>query len=312
MSPPDIEAAGLAKRYRGAVAVAGIDFAIARGEVFGLLGPNGSGKTTTILMTLGLTEPSAGRVVVLGLDPLRRPLAVKRRVGYLPDQVGFYDNLTGAENLRYTARLAGIERAEADRRIAGAAARTGIGNAIDRPVAGYSRGMRQRLGLAEILVKEAEIAILDEPTAGLDPEATHDFLGLIRELRAEGMTILLSSHLLAMVESVCDRVALFHRGTIGLMGPVEDLVRQVLGGAFVVNVEATGAGIEPQLAALEGVTALAAAGEGRWRIEADRDLRPAVARAVVAAGGALTSLELARLGLDDVYTRYFREVRHAA
>jgi ABC-2 type transport system ATP-binding protein len=107
-------------------------------------------------------------------------------------------------------------------------------------------------------------------------------------------------------------VALFHRGTIGLMGPVEDLVRQVLGGAFVVNVEATGAGIEPQLAALEGVTALAAEGAGRWRIEADRDLRPAVARAVVAAGGALTSLELARLGLDDVYTRYFREVRHAA
>jgi ABC-2 type transport system ATP-binding protein len=312
MSRPVIEATGLAKRYRGIDAVAGIDLAIDKGEVFGLLGPNGAGKTTTILMLLGLTEPTAGKVEVLGLDPLRRPLAVKRRVGYLPDQVGFYGNLSGAENLRYTARLAAIPRAAANRRIAAAAARVGIADSIHRPVSGYSHGMRQRLGLAEILVKQAEIAILDEPTGGLDPEATHDFLTLVRALKGEGMTILLSSHLLAMVESVCDRVALFHRGKIGLSGRVEDLVREVIGGAYVVNVQASGPNVEGRIRALDGVTGVAPDGPGRWRIEADRDLRPAVARAVVEGGGALTGIALARLGLDDVYTRYFREVRHAA
>ncbi|HVV94443.1 MAG TPA: ABC transporter ATP-binding protein [Hyphomicrobiales bacterium] len=312
MSRPVIEATGLAKRYGGVAAVAGIDLTIDKGEVFGLLGPNGAGKTTTILMLLGLTEPTAGKVEVLGLDPLRRPLAVKRRVGYLPDQVGFYGNLSGAENLRYTARLAGIERAEADRRIKAAAERVGIAEAIQRRVAGYSHGMRQRLGLAEILVKQAEIAILDEPTGGLDPEATHEFLGLVRAFKSEGMTILLSSHLLAMVESVCDRVALFHAGKIGLAGRVEDLVREVLGGSYVINVQATGPNVEARLRTLEGVSSLQPDGPGHWRIEADRDLRPAVARAVVEGGGALTGIALARLGLDDVYTRYFREVRHAA
>jgi ABC-2 type transport system ATP-binding protein len=312
MSRPVIEAHGLAKRYGGVAAVAGIDLAIEKGEVFGLLGPNGAGKTTTILMLLGLTEPTGGKVEVLGLDPLRRPLAVKRRVGYLPDQVGFYGNLSGAENLRYTARLAGIERAEADRRIKAAAERVGIADAIHRGVAGYSHGMRQRLGLAEILVKQAEIAILDEPTGGLDPEATHDFLRLVGALKGEGMTILLSSHLLAMVESICDRVALFHAGRVGLVGRVEDLVHEVLGGAFVVNLQASGPNVEARLRGLDGVTTLQPEGPGRWRIEADRDLRAQVARVVIESGGTLTGLALARLGLDDVYTRYFREVRHAA
>ena len=178
-----IAARGLTKSYGGVSVVDAINFDIARGEVFGLLGPNGAGKTTTILMMLGLTEISSGAVGVLGHDPARSPLQVKRRVGYLPDSVGFYDHLTARENLAYTAKLMGLGTAERARRIAAALTRVRLSDVADKRVATFSRGMRQRLGLAEIIVKQAEIAILDEPTSGLDPQATLEFLSLIGNSR---------------------------------------------------------------------------------------------------------------------------------
>ncbi|MGN6101396.1 MAG: ABC transporter ATP-binding protein, partial [Devosia sp.] len=178
MSNTVIEAHGLSKRYGRQVAVDGIDLEVMEGEVVGLLGPNGAGKTTTILMLLGLTEGSSGSVRILGRDPWREPLAVKREVGYLPDAVGFYDNLSGRENLRYTARLGGLVAAEADRRIAEALERVRLAEVADRRVGTYSRGMRQRLGLAELLSRHCRVAILDEPTSGLDPQSTHELLQL--------------------------------------------------------------------------------------------------------------------------------------
>ena len=174
-----IEATGLTKNYGQAVAVDHISFDVGRGEIFGLLGPNGAGKTTTILMMLGLTEITSGDVRVLGFNPAREPLSVKRRVGYMPDTVGFYDNLSAADNLRYTARLIGFRFAEREKRIAEALERVGLAEVADKRVATFSRGMRQRLGLAEILMKGAQIAILDEPTSGLDPHATSELLGII-------------------------------------------------------------------------------------------------------------------------------------
>ena len=180
MSETVIEAVNLTKRYGAATVVNGVSFSVARGEIFGLLGPNGAGKTTTILMLLGLSEISDGEARVLSYDPVREPLAVKRRVGYLPDQVGFYDNLTAADNLRYTARLMGLERAEREEKIRSSLAHVGLSDVTDKRVATFSRGMRQRLGLAEILMKDAQIAILDEPTSGLDPQATHELLAIIR------------------------------------------------------------------------------------------------------------------------------------
>src|SRR5262249_7768494 len=223
-----IEAKGLTKRYGPAVAVDRLDLAITKGEVFGLLGPNGAGKTTTILMILGLTEPTTGSISTVGFDPLQQPLEVKRRVGYLPDTVGFYDHMTGRDNLRYTARLGGIPRVAIDPRITAALERVDMVDAGERPVATYSRGMRQRLGIAEIIMRRVDVAILDEPTNGLDPQSTREFLDLIRSLKSEGMTVVLSSHLLNIVESICDRVALFSRGKVGLMGRVSDLMREVL------------------------------------------------------------------------------------
>jgi ABC-2 type transport system ATP-binding protein len=219
MSDNVIEVQDLTKRYNGTAVVKGISFSVARGEIFGLLGPNGAGKTTTILMLLGLSDISSGTARVLGYDPAREPLAVKRRVGYLPDQVGFYDNLTAAENLRYAARLMGIERGEREGKIRASLAHVGLADVMDQRVGTFSRGMRQRLGLAEILIKDAQIAILDEPTSGLDPQATVELLNIIRELKHQGVSVLLSSHLLERVQSVCDRVALFNQGNIALIGP---------------------------------------------------------------------------------------------
>ncbi len=311
MSEPVIRAEQLTKTYGRAVAVDHLDLTIEQGEVFGLLGPNGAGKTTTILMLLGLTEPTSGKAVVAGFDPLRQPLEVKRRVGYMPDQVGFYDNLTGLENLRYTAKLCGFRGKDADDRISAAARRVKLEYAMKKEVRTYSRGMRQRLGIAEIVMKGASIAILDEPTSGLDPQASREFLELIRSLKHDGMTIVLSSHLLEMVQSICDRVALFNRGKIGLMGRVGDLMSNVLGGTHVIRIDALGAGVAEAIAKVPGVSRVVPEG-GRLRVEAIGDLRADIARAVVGCGGDLKMIDAGEASLEDVYTRYFEGVPNAA
>jgi ABC-2 type transport system ATP-binding protein len=313
-----ITARGLTKRYGDAIAVNGIDFAVEKGEIFGLLGPNGAGKTTTILMMLGLTEVSGGEIRVLGHDPVREPLAVKRRVGYLPDTVGFYEHLTARENLTYTARLIGLGRAERNPRIDQALAQVRLADVADKRVATFSRGMRQRLGLAEILMKGAEIAILDEPTSGLDPQSTEEFLQLIRDLKADGVTVLLSSHLLDRVQRVCDRVALFQGGRIALMGTVAELGRQVLGGGFAVEIEAEGAGLDLRLGAIPGVSRVERIAPDRYRLLADRDVRPDAARAVVTGNGQLKRLSVEEPSLEAIYAGFFQGarqtvgVRHAA
>jgi ABC-2 type transport system ATP-binding protein len=316
LAPADtvIVAEALSKRYGSASAVDKISFNIKKGEVFGLLGPNGAGKTTTILMMLGLTEISSGSISVLGYDPARQPLQVKQRVGYLPDSVGFYDHLTAVENLAYTAKLMGLSLKERTQRIADALKRVRLDDVAGKRVATFSRGMRQRLGLAEIIIKKAEIAILDEPTSGLDPQATLELLDTIRALKREGVSVLLSSHLLDRVQSVCDRVALFQAGKIVLIGTVAELGRQVLGGGFAVEVEAQGSGLAERLRQVPGVTAVEQRGPDRVRLLADRDVRPDAAAAVVAAGGKLFRLSVEEPSLEMIYTRYFQEhgAQHAA
>jgi ABC-2 type transport system ATP-binding protein len=319
-TPPPLDAViaaqGLTKRYGKAVAVDQISFGIRKGEVFGLLGPNGAGKTTTILMMLGLTEISSGSVSVLGFNPARSPLEVKRRVGYLPDSVGFYDHLTAMENLAYTAKLMGLSLAERALRIADALRRVRLTEVAHKRVATFSRGMRQRLGLAEIIVKRAEIAILDEPTSGLDPQATIEFLELIGELKRGGTTVLLSSHLLDQVQRVCDRVALFQAGHILMMGTVAELAVKVLGAGFVVEVEAEGNGIARRLSTIPGVTKVETVAADRFRMTAERDVRPDAANAVVAVNGALRRLSVDEPSLEAIYARAFQTkptgVQHAA
>jgi ABC-2 type transport system ATP-binding protein len=302
----------LTKRYDGIVAVDGLDLEIRSGEIFGLLGPNGSGKTTTILMILGLTEPTEGQVRVLGFDPLTQPLQVKSRVGYLPDSVGFYDELSARENLSYIAKLNGLPRTEAHRRIAELLERMGLVEVADRRVATLSRGMRQRLGLAEVLLKRPQVIILDEPTVGLDPEAARQFLETIRGLKEEGITIMLASHLLHQVQAVCDRVGLFHEGKMVLCGTVKELAEQVLGGAYRIRLRAEGEDLSEELSGLAEVVAVKQESPGEYLIEARSDLRSQLAQKVLAAGGRLLSLSLEEPSLDEVYAHYFEEVEHAA
>jgi ABC-2 type transport system ATP-binding protein len=310
-----IRAEQLTKRYGANLAVDHIDLEVGAGEIVGILGPNGSGKTTTILMLLGLTEPTSGRAIVAGFDPLRDPLEVKRRVGYLPDQVGFYDGLSARDNLAYTGRLAGLPRPDIDARFADAMERVGLAAVGRNRVRTFSQGMRQRLGLAEVLMKRPSVAILDEPTTALDPHSTQEFLEMIRGLKADGTAVLLSSHHLDQVQSVCDRVALFNRGRVALSGTVTELAARVLGGGHVIDVEARspeGAGaIADRLAAVPGVVRLQALGGERYRVDCQRDLRAEIARRL-ALEVELIGIHFAAPSLTEVYNRYFQEARDAA
>ncbi len=310
MADAAIRTRGLTRRYGDLLAVDRLDLEVRPGEIFGLLGPNGAGKTTTILMLLGLSEPTAGRAEVLGMDPTRRPLEIKRRVGYLPDDVGFYDGLTGRQNLRYTARLNRLEPKAAERRIGELLELVGLAGAADRPVEGYSRGMRQRLGLADTLVKDPEVAILDEPTASIDPTGVREVLALVRSLaRERGVTVLLSSHLLHQVQQICDRVAIFVDGRIVAQGPMAELAERLASETLTMEVglEAEPEVAEAALAALPGVHGVRRdeRDERLWLVTGDSELRTALAGRLAERGLGVWHLRRAGDELDEIYARYF-------
>ncbi|RVX47896.1 ABC-2 type transport system ATP-binding protein [Nonomuraea polychroma] len=298
---------GLTKRYGQVEAVRELHLEVRRGEVFGLLGPNGAGKTTTILTLLGLAEPTSGTVRVLGLDPAREAAKVKRQVGYVPDAVGFYPNLTARQNLRYTARLNGI--ADAEDRIARLLEQVGLGHAADRRAGTYSRGMLQRLGIADALVKSPSVMILDEPTIAIDPDGVRQVLALIRELRDQHqMTVLLSSHLLYQVQEVCDRVGIFVRGRLVAVGSVEELAARLAGGRTVLEVGVAGdAGAAARrLAELDGVRDVDREGDLLLAV-CEGDSRGHIAGALTGAGHTLLHLRQRSSHLDEIYHRYFHE-----
>jgi len=308
---------GLTKEYGEIVAVDSLDLEIEPGEIFGLLGQNGAGKTTTILMLLGLTEPTSGRARVVGLDPARNPLEVKRRVGYLPDSVGFYSNLTGRQNLRYTARLNGMPEAEADRRIDELLEQVNMTARADSKTEEYSRGMLQRLGIADALVKSPEILILDEPTAAIDPIGVVEILDLMRQLADEQrITILLSSHLLSQVQSTCDRVGIFAAGRLIGVGTVEELAERF--GERSARIEVTLDGVrddaarehaESILTAVPGVTRVLQPERPRdpWTLLAPHDQASEVRVATLATAASehlgLTAIRELEPSLDDIYRR---------
>ena len=224
-----IQTHDLTKRYHGRPAVDQLNLTIRDGEIFGFLGPNGAAKTTTILMLLGLTEPSSGSVEVLGYNPTRQPLEVKRHVGCLPENVGYYRDMTARQNMRYVARLNRIDVEQTEQRIEQSLERVGLLDEADKLVAAYSRGMRQRLGLAELLLKQPRVMILDEPTLGLDPEGITSMLDLIRHLsQQEHITVVLCSHLLHQVQRICDRVGIMNSGRLMAAGTIDELSEQGL------------------------------------------------------------------------------------
>ncbi len=318
---PPIRTRGLTKRYGELTAVDRLDLDVRRGEIFGLLGQNGAGKTTTILMLLGLSEPTEGAARVVGLDPARRALEVKRRVGYLPDNVGFYGDLTGRENLRYTARLNGLSGPDAERRIDEVLEQVGMTARADTLAETYSRGMLQRLGIADALVKDPDILILDEPTTSIDPIGVVEVLDLLRRLvRERGVTILLSSHLLNQVQSVCDRVGIFAAGRLIGVGTVTELAAMFGDGAAEIEVafedvadpaaadriQATLAGI----AAVETVRRSSRSDEPWTVVVAGGASAPTVRREILATaaeqGLRLSSIRQVTRSLDDIYREAVR------
>ena len=226
-----IGAEGLTKKYGTQIAVNNLTLEIGEGEVFGFLGPNGAGKTTTLLMFLGLTEPTSGEVRVVGFDPRREPLRVKEKVGYLPENVGFYDDMDARQNLRFIARLNRIPDKISSQKIEALLEQVGLfEEAKEKKVGTYSKGMRQRLGIAEVLIKEPKLIFLDEPTIGLDPDGTNRMLDLICSLsREKNITIFLSSHLLDQVQRICDRVGIMIKGNLVAMGPIQELAKKKMG-----------------------------------------------------------------------------------
>ncbi len=228
--PSVIETEALTKVYGAQTAVDQLTLQVFEGEIFGFLGPNGAGKTTTILMLMGLTEPTRGRARVLGLDPVKNPIQIKEKVGYLQENMGFYPDLDARQMLRFIAELNAIPPEKIEQRIDHALKAVGLADEAAKKIGAYSRGMRQRLGLAELLIKDSKIAFLDEPTLGLDPDATNRMISLIESLcRDRKMTILLSSHLLHQVQQICHRVGIMIKGKMVAQGPLEKLAKEKFG-----------------------------------------------------------------------------------
>jgi ABC-2 type transport system ATP-binding protein len=304
-----VEAINLTRTYGNFTAVNALNLTIEEGEIFGLLGPNGAGKTTTMLMLMGLTEPTSGTVQVCGYNPTREPLKVKRIVGYLPEKVGFYEDLTARQNLRYTAELNNLPGEEAEERISDLLATVGLSEVADQEVSKFSRGMKQRLGIADVWVKEPKLAFVDEPTVGIDPEGIDAILNLIAGMAKKGITIIFCSHQLQQVQRVCTRVGILAKGHLVAEGSIDRLGRQAIGkGRY--RIEAQVAELRPSLInsikRVKGVIEVESSGNSLL-ISCDRDLRGEIAKTIVASDTPLLEIKIEEYSLERIYKKYAHE-----
>ncbi|ANI88678.1 ABC transporter ATP-binding protein [Arachidicoccus ginsenosidimutans] len=312
MENPIIQLDGLTKFYGSLKAVDDLSLSINKGEIFGLLGPNGAGKSTTILMMLGLTEPSSGEAHICGYKATQNPLSVKQKVGYMPDSVGFYDNLSALENLVYIGRLNGIAENDVQRRAKEMLHQVGLADDMHKKTGAFSRGMKQRLGLADVLIKQPEVIILDEPTLGIDPSGVKEFLTLIKQMsRQQGLTVLLSSHHLHQVQQVCDRVGIFVNGKLLAEGNIDTLGRNLFTSEpYVVNIsvknDLTDASqLNDTLTKLPEVKKTLVTENNAIDIFCGEDITPQLVRTLVQQGFDITGVQKRVYGLDEIYQRYF-------
>jgi ABC-2 type transport system ATP-binding protein len=311
MKDPIIQLQGLTKYYGSVKAVDDLNLDIYKGEIFGLLGPNGAGKTTTILMMLGLTDPTSGTAYVCGHNATSSPIEVKKKVGYMPDSVGFYGNMTALENLLYIGRLNGLPENELQTRSIQILEIVGLAADKDKKTAAFSRGMKQRLGLADVLIKNPDVIILDEPTLGIDPTGVRDFLALIKQLsRQQGLTVLLSSHHLHHVQQVCDKVGIFVNGKLLAQGDIGALSGQLFGtDGHVTSIKVAQAitqpwPLEPELKQWEAINQIAI-NENELEFTCSRDITASLVRFFVEKGYDVISVNQKNYGLDDIYQKYF-------
>jgi ABC-2 type transport system ATP-binding protein len=310
LGQPVVEIAELTKIYNGTTVVNKLTLQIEEGEIFGFLGPNGAGKTTTILMLLGLTEPTYGEVRVKGFNSTREPLHVKRMTGYLPENVGFYDDLTARENLRYITRLNRIPDKEATERIGRALESVGLSDVAEKDVSKFSKGMRQRLGIADVLVKEPKLVILDEPTSGIDPAGVNKILDMIVDMsRKRGITVLLSSHMLHQVQKVCDRVGIIVNGSLVAQGTIEGLGKEIIAqgeNLLEIQVDELNSRLIDSLGSITGVITVEPSGD-MLTIRSDRDVTAEVSRVIVRCGSLPLHMRSKDYALEEIYMNYFQE-----
>jgi len=302
-----VETTDLTKMYGGFTAVNKLNLRIEEGEMFGFLGANGAGKTTTLLMLLGLTEPTSGTVRVCGKDPARDPLEVKRQVGYLPERVGFYEELTARQNLRFVAELNRMPRVQTEPKIDDVLGTVGLAKVKDQAVSTFSRGMKQRLGIAEIFLKEPRLAFLDEATTGIDPNGIDDVLKLISAMGKRGITVIFCSHVLPQVQRLCSRVGIMAKGNLVADGPIELLGRADSG---MYRMEAEVDDPKPAVVAavrkVKGVQQVEVV-EKMLVVTAASDLRGQVSRAIIESGALLLGMKIEEYNLEKIYKRFSKE-----
>lgn len=305
----------LVKTYGDVTAVDHLNLSINKGEVFGLLGPNGAGKTTTTLMLLGLTDPDSGTATIDGHDCTREAIAVKKEVGYLPDNVGFYGDMTGRENLVFSGMMNGLPKKEAEKRTVELLERVGMTYAADRNTGTYSRGMRQRLGIADVLMKDPKIIIMDEPTLGIDPVGMHELTALIRELSVkDGRTILISSHELYQIQEISDRVGIFVEGRMIACGTMAELgASLVQEGLYELDILAQKDSdkdhelLKKLIWDVKGVSSVTERADGFIHIESGQNIESALLVLLVGNGYTLREMHEKGGDLDEIYRRYFEK-----
>lgn len=299
----------LTKVYGKFTAVDQLNLNVNEGEIYGFLGPNGAGKTTTILMLLGLTEPTSGTVAVCGYNPTREPLKIKKMVGYLPEKVGFYEDLSIFDNLEYTARLNGINRNNLKTIIKDALNDVGLYDQVNQKVGKLSHGMKQRLGIADVMIKSPKVILFDEPTTGIDPQGVDEILKLISQMRLSKITAIISSHQLHHIQAVCTSVGIMAKGKLIAEGPIELLGKKAIGeGKFQIEVQAAPINerLLNKLKNLKGVNQIQRL-EDIILLTCEQDIRTDIARAVLDSECMLSGLKIEEYDLQDIYMKYFSE-----
>jgi len=309
MAESVIEISQLVKEYQETRAVNHLDLNIEKGEIYGLLGPNGAGKTTVILALLGLTTPTSGTVQVKGFDATTEPLEVKNITSYLPDKVGFSPNSTGLESLIYTAQLNRIAPGRARHLARELLDTVGLEDVGDQKTKTYSKGMNQRLGLADVLITEPEIIVLDEPTIGIDPKGINEFLEMIRNWSKEqDITVLLSSHLLHQVQKICDRVGILVDGQLLAEGNIQNLANELFGDlktTITAQVDSTNPILIDELKQISNIEKVTF-NEEFITMKGKKEAAPVISETIGHHDVKLYQLSYQEYGLDDIYQHYFK------
>ncbi len=298
-----IKTENLTKEYEGFTAVKHLSLEIHKGEIFGLLGPNGAGKTTTILMLLGLLPPTIGDAWIDGYSVDKAPMEVRSRASLVPDNLGLYDELTARQNLYFTAELNGIKGMKKENDADELLEKVGLKEWGDVKVGKFSRGMKQRLGIADALIKKPKVLILDEPTAGIDPEGVEQILTMIRSLsRDEEVTVLLSSHLLYQVQKVCDRVGIMSKGELVAIGSIGSLAKEEH--TIEVELDRYDRHLINSLRKIEGVSKILER-NNKILVIAEKDVRREVSTLASKGGYLILEIRLKAPSLDELYLKYF-------